>query len=64
VLVATAATSEADKLKGQAGSDGAIQGVRTGDDTPLTALMMLFMTFALCFAAVAGKYMRMKQKKR
>lgn len=63
VLVATAATSEADKLKGQAGSDGAIQGVRTGDDTPLTALMMLFMTFALCFAAVAGKYMRMKQKK-
>ncbi len=52
------------KLLDQINRDGSIQGVRTGDDTPLTALIMLFMTFALGFAAVLGKYMRYKPGKR
>lgn len=53
-----------DKLQDQINRDGSIQGVRTGDDTPLTALIMLFIAFALCFSAAFGKYMRIKPGKK
>jgi hypothetical protein len=60
--VAVAVTD--DKLQDQITRDGSIQGVRTGDDTPLTALIMLFIAFALCFSAAFGKYMRIKPGKK
>jgi hypothetical protein len=60
----TAEAADADKLKDQIGRDGQTEGVRTGDETPITLLLMLFTFFAICFAIVYGKYRRMKPKKK
>ena len=61
---AVAVVATDNKVQDQITRDGSIQGVRTGDDTPLTALIMLFIAFALCFSAVFGKYMRIKPGKK
>ncbi|WP_026521775.1 Cna B-type domain-containing protein [Butyrivibrio sp. VCB2001] len=61
---AVAVVDNDNKVQDQITRDGSIQGVRTGDDTPLTALIMLFIAFALCFSAVFGKYMRIKPGKK
>ena len=61
---AVAVVATDNKVQDQIARDGSIQGVRTGDDTPLTALIMLFIAFALCFSAVFGKYMRIKPGKK
>jgi hypothetical protein len=61
---ALAVDASDNKQQDQINRDGSIEGVRTGDDTPLTALIMLFLAFALCFSAVFGKYMRIKPGKK
>ena len=53
-----------DKQKNQADKEGNYLGVRTGDDTPISMLLVLFIFFTLGFAAVCGKYLRSKPKKR
>lgn len=60
----TAISSEEDRQQDKIIAEKNVSGVKTGDDTPLTALIVLFMIFALCFAAVTGKYMRLKQRKK
>lgn len=58
------ASQSASGEQDQASKDGNLIGVRTGDDTPLNTLVVLFIFFALGFAIVFGKYLKNKSDKK
>ena len=69
-VVATAAEDDKNQLQDALSEDadrtrnGEVNGIRTGDNTPLTAIFMLFIAFALGFAAAVGKYLKARPKKK